>query len=458
MNHSVKKLLLLLLYLLESLNHAGAQEQKAASSLKELLTLAENNYPLLKSKAFDLQAAQRNIDASKNTLIPSLDAAYQLDFATYNNITGMAYPQYLIPISGPPSSRNNMNGVFGSAASLLLNWQPVTFGQRQSQVDLAKAGLQYATADVQNEIFKHKVNVISAYLDLLLSGELVRVYEENLKRSEASASQIRTLVLNGIKPGVDSALLKAEVSKAKIDLFNSKKLKAQALVILGQLLATDSISQLNDTSYFNRLPISYAIADSAKNPLLSLYASSIGVSNARKKVITKTKMPTLGLWGSTYTRGSGISYNGTVKSTDGLGFQRYNYGLGLQLSLPILQFARIRPQLQQQDLIIKSNKEKLNEISLQLKSQNQLADTALYNSLEIVKETPLFYESTAFSYKAMLSRYQSGLANFADLIQAQYALIKAETDNRIAYMNVWKSLLYKAAVSGNLNLFLNQVN
>jgi outer membrane protein len=370
----------------------------------------------------------------------------------------MAYPQFLVPISGPPSLRNNMGGVFGSAASLLMNWQPVTFGQRQSQVDFAKAGLQYATADAQNEIFKHKINVISAYLDVLLATEMVRLYEQNVKRTEASSSQIRTLVLSGIKPGVDSSLLKAEVSKAKIDLYNGKKLKDNAMIILTQLLATDIIPEFNDTSYFNKLPSAYIITDTAKNPLVTLYTSSIDMSNARKKVISKTKMPTVGIWGSTYARGSGISYNGSVKSTDGLGFQRYNYGLGLQLSVPILQFARVRPQVQQQEFIIKSNEEKLNEISLQLKTQNQLADTALYNAFAIVKETPLFYESAAFSYKAMSSRYQSGLANFADLIQAQYALIKAETDNRAAYMSVWKSLLFKAAVSGNLNLFMNQVN
>src|SRR6187401_2142920 len=100
---------------------AGAQQTDTAS-LKELLHLAETNYPLLKSKALDVQAAQKNIDIGKKATSPSLDAMYELGYATHNNISGMAYPQYLIPISGPSSSSNNMSGVFGSAASLLLNW------------------------------------------------------------------------------------------------------------------------------------------------------------------------------------------------------------------------------------------------------------------------------------------------------------------------------------------------
>jgi outer membrane protein len=381
-----------------------------------------------------------------------------LNYATFNNITGMAYPQFLVPISGPPASSNDMSGVFGSATSLLLNWQPLTFGQRQSQVDFSKAGLRYATADAANEIFKHKINVINAYLDLLTATELVKLYEENLRRTEANLSMIKTLVTTGIKPGVDSALLKAEVSKAKVDLLNGKKLKEQTRINLSLLLATDNLPVLTDSSYFGKLPSAVVNADTIQNPLQSLYKSSIDLSKARKNVLSKTTMPTLGSWSTVYARGSGIHSNGMIKATDGLGLQRYNYGVGLQLSVPILQFSRIKPQLQQQNFIIKSNEEKLKEISLQLRKQNELADTALGNALAIVKETPLYYESASFSYRALLSRYQSGLANFADLMQAQYALIKAETDNKTAYMGVWKALLYKAAVTGDLNIFLSQLN
>jgi outer membrane protein TolC len=433
-------------------------QQTTNTSLKEVLQLAETNYPLLKSKMLEVQAAEQSVQVIRTTFIPTLDAAYQLNYATHNNITGMAYPQLLIPISGPPSANNNFNGVFGSAASLLMNWQPITFGQRQSQVDVAKAGATYSNADLQNEIFRHKVNVINAWLDVLMATELLRVHEENVQRTEVNLTAIRTLVVTGIKPGVDTALLKAEVSKAKVELLNSRKYKEQAVIIFTQLLATDAMFSFTDSSYFNKLPAVFSTADSVQHPFLSLYNSSIDVNVARKKSLSKTTMPTLGVWSTLYARGSGVDYTGAIKATEGLGLQRYNYGLGLQLSIPILQSVRIKPQLQQQDYLIRSQQERKNEIMLQLKKQNQLADTAISHSLAVVKETPLFYESAAFSYKALLARYQSGLANFADLMQAQYGLLKAETENKMAHMAVWKAVLYKAAVSGNLNLFINQVN
>jgi outer membrane protein len=435
-----------------------ASAQQHSNTLIQLLQLAEKNYPLLKSKMLEVKVAQKGVNASRSTLIPSLDASYQVNYATYNNITGMAYSQFLVPISGPPSAENNFNGVFGSVTSLLLNWQPVTFGQRNAQIEVSKAGLQYADADAQNEIFLHKTRVINAYLDVLTANELGKVYQSNLTRTATNLKEVKSLVISGIRPGVDTALFKSEISKAKVELLNNKKNQEQAIINLSQLLALDSNYIYSDTLFFSRLPVDIPLIDSVNHPLINLYKSNVEMSLARKKVLSRTTMPVLGVWGTTFARGSGISYNNVIDATNGLTFQRYNYGVGFQISMPLLQVARIHPQLQQQNFLIQSNQEKLNEIELQLKKQQEMADTTIKNAFAIVNESYYFLESAQFSYKAIKSRYQSGLNNFADLIQAQYALIKAETDYKLAYMSVWKALLYKAAVNGNLNLFINQLN
>jgi outer membrane protein TolC len=189
-----------------------------------------------------------------------------------------------------------------------------------------------------------------------------------------------------------------------------------------------------------------------------MYNANSDLSKARKKVLNRTMMPVLGIWGTTYARGSDIQNGGIVKSNDGLSFERYNWGVGLQISVPLLQAVKIRPQLQQQEFFIKSNEEKLNNISVQLRKQLEIADTALNNVMAIAKVSPEMYESARYSYNSLLSRYQSGLANYSDLIQAEYLLIKAEAENKTNFMGVWKAWLYKAAVKGDLNIFLNQVN
>jgi outer membrane protein len=435
-----------------------AQNKTESVSLHDLLKQAEINYPLLKSKALEVQAAEKGIEISRSSLIPSLDASYQINRATYNNITGMVYPQFIIPISGPPSSGNNMTGAYGSAASILFNWQPFTFGLRKAQVDYSRANLQFTTADDQNEIFQHKIKVIFAYLEVLTANEIIKVNQENYLRTKTNYSLVKTLVSNGIKPGVDSALFRADVSRARIELLNSTKNMQQALIVLAQLVGSEKNITVIDSSYFRILPVISISSDSIKNPLISLYDYNTDVSRARKKVLGRTMMPSLGLWGTTYARGSDIQTGGIIKSNDGFSFERYNWGVGLQLSVPLLQAVRIRPQVQQQEFSIRSNEEKLNNVSLLLRKQLQIADTVLNSALSIAKESPVLYESSRYSYKSLVSRYQSGLATYADLIQAQYSLVKAETDNKTSFMGVWKALLYKASVNGDLNIFLNQVN
>jgi outer membrane protein TolC len=166
--------------------------------------------------------------------------------------------------------------------------------------------------------------------------------------------------------------------------------------------------------------------------------------------------PKLSAWGTTYARGSGINYNGNANSTDGLSFSRYNYGAGLTLSLPLLRFVDVRHQLRSQDALIQAQEERLSLAKLQLSKENRIADVTLKNAFEVANETPTFYQSAEYSYRALRTRYRTGLTNYADFIQAQYGLVKAETDLKKSYLEVWKALLYKAAVKGDINLFLNQ--
>lgn len=431
--------------------------QAHGQTLHELLKQAEANYPLLKAKAFEVQAGQSNVSSVKSSALPSLDAGYQVNYATYNNITGMSAPQSLVPMTGPPSSDNIYNGVFGSAASLLMNWEPLTFGQRKSRIDLAKANLIYNQADAMQEIFKHKVNLINTYLDVLMAHELLKVSSKNLDRSKENVRVVRTLAKSGLRPGVDTSLFNAELSRAKIELLNYQKYLETQKASLTELIGTNSFSYTTDSSYFHLLPSELNDTISINHPLVVFSATKVAFNQQQRTVIQRTLYPKLGAWGTTYARGSGINYNGGANSTDGLSFSRYNYGVGLNLSVPVLRFFDVKHQLRQQDALIHAQEERLNQVKLQLEKENKIADVTLSNALEIAKESPVFYRSAEFSYKALHTRYNTGLTNYADLIQAQYSLVKAETDLKTSYLEAWKALLYKAAVQGDLNLFLNQV-
>ena len=52
---------------------------------------------------------------------------------------------------------------------------------------------------------------------------------------------------------------------------------------------------------------------------------------------------------------------------------------------------------------------------------------------------------------------KTGSRNIVDVQQALFTLNRAQTDNSVAYINIWQALLLKAAASGDFDLFIKQV-
>ena len=447
-------------FLLTNLYSFGQEtlEKGNMLSLLQAIQRSEKNYPLLKSKLYGVEAARKNIELIKNSFVPSLDISYQANLATANNITGMFYPMGMIPMTGPVFSSNNYNPGFGTAASLLLNWQPYTFGRRKAQINFSKAEVITSSADSENEIFNHKIKVVSVYLDVLLASELVKATAQNLERTNFDLKQSRVLVITGLRPGVDTALFLSELSKARIDVLNAGKYLQTQQIILSELLVSDTSFTLSDTLFFSKLPAVNLTKEISptQHPLLKYSQSQLDLSKSKEALLKKSWVPKLDIWGTGFARGSGIYPDATIKAADGWGFSRYNYALGFQVAFPILKYSESRLQQQQQNFVSKSNEELLNQSSLQLSKQQAISDADLQSALEIAKETPTQFQSAEYAFRALQIRYNAGLVNFADLIQAQYSLVKAQTDLKKSYWEAWKALLYKTAVTGDLNLFLNE--
>lgn len=425
-------------------------------SLKQVLSLAETNYPKLKSSRYQLEASKENIKLQQQTNIPQLDAAYQANLSTHNNITGMLLPLYVLPISGPPSTGNDYTPVTGTAASLLLQWQPGVFGERKSNIKLAVASLQTQQSKNDEEVFAHKIKVSNQYIDLVYILKMLKLYEENTRISESQLQQVRILAGTGLRPGVDTALIQAELSRNRIELLKIKNLFSATQSNLQEFLATDSVIIPRDTLLYASLPIQQ-LSDSVEHPILKTARLSIEEANIKRLSISKLNAPHLSFWGTTYARGSGIDYTGAIKTFDGFALSRFNYGAGVQLVVPLLKQTEVKTRLQQQDWLIKSEQEKLNLASSALKEQRKLAETTLSNAKAIAVETPIQVHSAEYAFRSMQVRYTNGLVNYTELLQTQFNLLNAKIDLTKSQSELWKALLFKAAVLGDINLFVNQV-
>src|SRR6266496_4975215 len=127
MPNSCKSFLLFSTLLLVAKNTISQNLSDTLIKMKDAVLLAEQNYHLLKARKYEVDAAYKNVDVVKYSRLPTIDVTYQANIATANNLIGIFYPNGLLRMTGPPSASNSYNPAIGTAASILLNWQAITF-------------------------------------------------------------------------------------------------------------------------------------------------------------------------------------------------------------------------------------------------------------------------------------------------------------------------------------------
>lgn len=101
---------------------------------------ALRNYPSVRVSEEQVNAAAAGIQLARTAYLPRIDALAQVNRATRNNIFGMLLPQGVLPnISGPPLNSSNFGTAWGSAAGVLVSWEPFDFGLRDANVAIANA-------------------------------------------------------------------------------------------------------------------------------------------------------------------------------------------------------------------------------------------------------------------------------------------------------------------------------
>jgi outer membrane protein len=426
------------------------------STLEKLIEQSTLHYGANRAASFRTLGAEAQTNVIRNQFKPQLQAAYQLNYATYNNITGMVFPSFITPISGPPAISNSYNGVFGSAAALLAKWDVATFGYQKSLLEQATTQTNLSKAKDLSQQFRQNIQLSSIYLDWLAAIKLVRVYQNNLNRVNNASQLSQALTQKGLRPGTDSASWSSEISKAQVLLEQQQRSVSTLFIQLQRLIGIDTSFTAIDTAILNRLPLSKQNPGTLQHPELHLLQEEIKNQKSQIAVLQQSKKPLLSLYGTGYARGSGVEADNDSKTFQGLYFQRYNYGLGAQLSVPLFEGSRTKMKVQQQQQLVEAASADYQLMQWQLQKEIAEADTTLQRALNIVSLTESQGQSAAFLFNAVTARYKAGLVSYADVVLAQQQLIQAEADLEKSKWEVWKSVLYKKSVLGDLKFFTQQ--
>ena len=438
--------------------------QKNVINLPALLQRVSADYPTIKAKEASIKSASYLLQSAKKDYLPELIAADQYQYSTNNGLVGSYFSNggTAISTSGGIRDKNIFQGAFGSFTTLMINWHAFNFGKVRQSVQFANSQLQVAKADYDNEVFQLQVRAIDAYLLLALSQKLVSVQEANLERSKAFQTYVQSHALSGLVAGVDSSASNAEVASAQLALLQSKQVVEQQKIQLSRLsnIPVDSLN-IDTTTFLNTVPAATSDNSALNNhPVIHLYTQLLQSRVERSLLIKKSFLPTINILGAGWARGSGIDRSSQKYSSsamDGLPYQTYNYMAAVAVNWNIFSLAKARDEYKAAQQDVENYRYRLNEQTLTVQKQLEDANLQYQYALQKTALVPVQYKAALDAYNISNARYQAGLAPLTELIQAFTVLNRASVDVTVANNNVWRSLLQRAAASGIITDFTNQV-
>jgi outer membrane protein len=308
-------------YLLTFIIHT-ATAQPVRLSLKETLEKVQQNLPQLEALRQQAASVKENMALVKNSMVPDLSAGYQVNTATYNNITGMSYPGLLMPISGPPSATNKMDFVPGTALGALIKWNPFTFGQRDAALEKATAQYKQVNATYNEQLFQYQYTAVNLYLEALYLKQIMHISQTVIDRYTISLEQSLVLAKNGLKPGIDTAQFQSAITQADIEFIQTEKAYLQKIIELTRLTGVSAAAEaivLTDSTF---RPIAEPAGSFSINqhPHYQSMEAKKNITEASLNELRRAWVPQLDIWGNVYARGSGVNANGVMNKSDGWGF------------------------------------------------------------------------------------------------------------------------------------------
>ena len=435
-------------------------QQQTPLSLVTVIQNAQKDYPLIHVTQAELNASIATIRLSRTAYLPRIDGIAQFNRATRNNVFGALLPQSVIPtMSGPVIGSDNGGSVWGSAAGLLVNWQPFDFGLRHANVQSSIAARDKVEATVQRAQLEVSTAAADAYLTVVAAQETKRAAQAAVDNWDTLGQTVRALTSAQLRPGADESRIEAEKAVAETQLALAEEAVETSQATLTKfLIQGEAGGQLTSAEVLTKVP---ALSDEgapfqpSSNPALAEQQAAVAQSASQLHALQRTWVPQFNLEGATYARGTGAELNGKrLSGANGLTPTFGNYAAGINITFPFMDFASIHAREAAQASMLKAAQANEQLTDRTLKEQFAQAEAALRATRTIAGKTPVALSAAQTDLAQANARYKAGLSSIDDLAQAQRILVQAQIDDAIARLNIWRAFLHLQAVRGDLEPFL----
>lgn len=454
---------IVLMMLVPTPAHAQPPPSPAAPptfTLAQAMQYAVDHYPTVRAALEQINVSTAGVAAAKTAYLPRLDAVWQSNLATTNNVFGQLLPQSVIPsLSGPVLPATSAQGVWSSATGALGSWEPFDFGLRGASVVGAEAAVTRARAGEALTRLDVQAAVAAAYLNLAAAEQGVRAAQADFDRRDVLTRSVQTLVDNQLRPGADASRAGAERAAAQTRVIVAQQTVALARATLRRVLGGTDVA-INADTFINRVPMAdVPAAVAAMHPLAQLREASIGAARAEQDVLAHANDPRVYLQSSVFARGSGADPDGAHSSSlSGLGLERVNWAAGIQVVVPnLFDVSNLRARKAAAAASTRAETALYDEAVLTVTAQQQAAAAMVQGARAVAANTPVQLAAARQSEQQARARYDAGLATLNELADAQSLLAAADVQDQVAHIEVWRALLAEGAASGSLAPFLTLV-
>jgi outer membrane protein len=437
----------------------GAQQTASPEGLtiSRAVEDALRNYPSIRVTQEQMNAAAAGIRLAQTAYLPRVDGLAQINRATRNTFYGMLLPQGIIPgVDGVPA--NNLGSVWDSGIGVLVTWQPFDFGVRAANVAAATAARNLAQATMNRTRYDVSVATADAFLTVVAAQQTAQAARASVDSWQVLLKSIHALVAAELRPGADESRVQAELAAAQTQVAQAEQAIDVAQSTVAQFVGLD-LSQLHVSPgrLADQLPPERPEPplEAAGNPLALEQNAAITQGQSQLKAIERTYYPQFSVQGLAAARGTGLlSDGGRLGGLNGLAPTTPNFGIGLTVAFPVMDRFAIREQEAMHAASIRAGQAQYQVMAAGLQAQFNAARAKLTGARRVAANTPIEVSSARTALEQATARYQSGLAPIDDVAQAQRLLVRAQIDDALARLNVWRGLLEIATARGDIQPFL----
>lgn len=371
------------------------------------------------------------------------------------------------PTTGTYQTINFLSAGFSLTTNVaLFNWFSKQHTIKASQDDLAAEGMAMERA--ANDVV---LNVQAAYLQALLTKEMIGVATAQIQQTKAQSDVIKKKISAGILSDGDAAQIQLQLLIDSAALLSAKDVNEKSLLQLKAVLALDASISINvepitldlvDSEHVAiRTPEKIYTSASANLPQMQQINFQIDGSIWRLKAAKAVRLPTFSLYGSigsnfvnipsaqkfvyvpqeatgAKVQVGGVSYEVVAPSYQATSFGvtpffrqfQTNFGqnIGISLSLPIFNGKTLATALKREDINGQQLALQRDKLLQELKTAIYTAYSEAVAAVQKMKLGEKIVAEAVKVFEAAQKRYNLNLLSTQDLLIAQTNLEKSKTD------------------------------